>query len=48
MAPKILSDHENKKKILMGEKDELFGVNAMCHVWRKPATACYQANTSMQ
>ena len=29
----------------LSDEIELFGVNARCHVWRKPGTAHHQANT---
>ena len=36
-----------KNKILWSDetKIELFGLNAKCHIWRKPGTAHHLANT---
>ncbi|KAG2466795.1 TCB1 transposase, partial [Polypterus senegalus] len=45
---KHLKDFQTvRNKLLWSDetKIELFGVNAMCHIWRKPGTAHHQANT---
>ncbi|KAG2458162.1 TC1A transposase, partial [Polypterus senegalus] len=47
-AKRHLKDSQTmRNKILWSDetKIELFGVNARCHVWRKPGTAHHQANT---
>ncbi|KAG2465704.1 TCB1 transposase, partial [Polypterus senegalus] len=47
-AKRHLKDSQTmRNKILWSDetKIELFGVNVRCHVWRKPSTAHYQANT---
>uniref|UniRef100_A0AAZ3Q1X7 Transposase n=1 Tax=Oncorhynchus tshawytscha TaxID=74940 RepID=A0AAZ3Q1X7_ONCTS len=37
-ASKGLSDHENKILWSDETKVEIFGLNAKCHIWRKPDT----------
>ncbi|KAG2457190.1 TC1A transposase, partial [Polypterus senegalus] len=47
-AKRHLKDSQTmRNKILLSDetKIELFGVNARCHVWRKPGTAHHQVNT---
>ncbi|KAG2466070.1 TC1A transposase, partial [Polypterus senegalus] len=47
-AKRHLKDYQTmRNKILWSDetKIELFGVNARCHIWRKPGTARHQANT---
>uniref|UniRef100_A0AAQ4R964 Transposase Tc1-like domain-containing protein n=1 Tax=Gasterosteus aculeatus aculeatus TaxID=481459 RepID=A0AAQ4R964_GASAC len=47
-AKKHLKDSPTmRNKILWSDetKIELFGLNAKCHVWRKPGTAHHLANT---
>ncbi|KAG2469896.1 TC1A transposase, partial [Polypterus senegalus] len=47
-AKRHLKDSQTmRNKILWSDetKIELFGVNARCHIWRKPGTAHHQANT---
>ncbi|KAG2469148.1 TC1A transposase, partial [Polypterus senegalus] len=47
-AKRHLKDSQTmRNKILLSDetKIELFGVNARCHVWRKPGTAHHQAKT---
>ena len=47
-AKRHLKDSQTMRNKILGSdktKIELFGLNAKCHIWRKPSTAHHEANT---